>query len=155
MTSPDKPPYTVHIPGLTDAIRASMEAAAPAFREMAERLATGHHPYDPVPDVPARVCATCGKWPDHHVHTGDTAACGCNTCRQQRETLISVRKVGALLPVPVEALMDEGLIPNTRPPVRIPRRTRARRWIRSTVAGARLRAGSWIAGVDLDHECEY
>lgn len=27
-----------------------------------------------------RVCV-CGKWPDHHVHTGNQAACGCDVCR--------------------------------------------------------------------------
>jgi hypothetical protein len=124
MTSPDKPPYTVHIPGLTEAIRAHMadprSSFGATFREMAAGLADLDDDQDPSDATP-----------------------------------IQARKYAGLLPVSVEQLMDEGLIPDTRPPVHIPRRTRARRWIRSTAAGARLRAGSWIAGVDLDHECEH
>jgi hypothetical protein len=71
------------------------------------------------------------------------------------DPLITVRKLGAHLPVSAGQLMDEGLIPDTRPPAPRPpphRRTAAR--ARAAVAAARIRAGSWVAGVDLDHECE-
>lgn len=40
------------------------------------------HPFKQVPDVNVRVCA-CTKWPDHHIHTGDRAACTCDECHTE------------------------------------------------------------------------
>ncbi|MFD3640990.1 hypothetical protein [Streptomyces griseus] len=42
----------------------------------------GLHLFEQNPAAPAnvRVCR-CGKWPDHHLHTGTTAPCNCDTCR--------------------------------------------------------------------------
>lgn len=69
---------------------------------------------------------------------------------------ISVTKLGARVPVSTDMLMDEGLIPDTRParphrtPVRVTLWTLARSRARTAVAGVRMRAGCWVAGVDLD-----
>lgn len=41
------------------------------------------HPYEQTPEADVRVCR-CGKWPDHHVHTGDRAACSCDDCHLAR-----------------------------------------------------------------------
>lgn len=42
------------------------------------------HPFEQNSDsTRVRVCV-CGLWPDHHVHTGDQAACGCDACRGAR-----------------------------------------------------------------------
>ncbi|WP_097922077.1 hypothetical protein [Streptomyces sp. wa1063] len=42
----------------------------------------GQHPFEQNPAAPASVhVCRCGKWPDHHTHTGSTVACGCDTCR--------------------------------------------------------------------------
>lgn len=44
------------------------------------------HLFERNPDADTvRVCR-CGKWPDHHIHTGSTIACGCDTCRTTEET---------------------------------------------------------------------
>lgn len=70
--------------------------------------------------------------------------------------VFSVTKLGALVPAPTDMLMDEGLIPDTRParaqrePVRVTSWTLARSRARTAIAAARLRAGCWVAGVDLD-----
>lgn len=38
------------------------------------------HPFEQRSDVTSvRVCH-CGKWPDHHVHTGARALCACDEC---------------------------------------------------------------------------
>lgn len=68
---------------------------------------------------------------------------------------ISVTKLGAQLSVSTDMLMDEGLIPDTRParprrtPVRVTPWTLARARARTAVADARLRVGCWIAGVQV------
>lgn len=41
------------------------------------------HRFEQVPDVYVRVCH-CGKWPDHHVHTGDPDSCSCDWCQVMR-----------------------------------------------------------------------
>ncbi|SCK20254.1 hypothetical protein YUYDRAFT_02108 [Streptomyces sp. ScaeMP-e48] len=43
---------------------------------------TEPHLFEQNPAAPetVRVCR-CGKWSDHHIHTGSTIACGCDTCR--------------------------------------------------------------------------
>ncbi len=62
----------------------------------------------------------------------------------------SVTKFGGMVPISVGTAMDEGLIPDTRPPVHyFSRRTRFRRWRQRKVDGLRMRVGSWVAGVDL------
>lgn len=38
------------------------------------------HAFAQVPGVSVLVC-TCGKWPLHHVHTGDRRTCTCDECR--------------------------------------------------------------------------
>lgn len=45
-------------------------------------LTAEQHPFEQHPAAPktTRVCR-CGKWPDHHIHTGDTTTCGCDACR--------------------------------------------------------------------------
>ena len=63
---------------------------------------------------------------------------------------IEVRKHTMLVHIPEELLMDEGLIPDTRPPVHIPWRRRIRWAAQDRIHRARLRVGSWIAGKDLD-----
>lgn len=71
------------------------------------------------------------------------------------EIRMTVTKRGARLPLTTDQAMDEGLIPDTRParprrtPVRVTSVTIARAVVRDSVAGVRLRAGSWVAGVDL------
>ena len=32
--------------------------------------------------VMVNACVHCGKWPLHHVHTGDRRGCTCDKCRQ-------------------------------------------------------------------------
>lgn len=60
-----------------------------------------------------------------------------------------VVKQSAVLPVSDELLMDEGVIPDTRPPLKVGWRTRFRWWL----SPSRERFGRWlggkIAGVDL------
>lgn len=68
---------------------------------------------------------------------------------------IVVHRTTYAIPFSDEQLMDEGLIPDTRPPAPpVPRRVRMRRRLCAAFATARMRAGSWVAGVDLDRECE-
>ncbi|GAA2946442.1 hypothetical protein GCM10020227_11650 [Streptomyces flavovirens] len=44
------------------------------------------HPFEQHPAAETvRVCR-CGKWSDHHVHTGDRITCGCDTCRTNRQS---------------------------------------------------------------------
>ena len=64
---------------------------------------------------------------------------------------IEVQKFGAPVLMSDDTLMDEGLIPDTRPPVHIPWRRRVRWRIREKVDGLRLRVGARIAGVDPAH----
>lgn len=67
----------------------------------------------------------------------------------------SVTKYGAQVPVSTDMLMAEGLIPDTRParprrtPVQVTPWLLARARARTAVAGARLRVGCWIAGVQV------
>jgi hypothetical protein len=61
---------------------------------------------------------------------------------------ITVIKMGGYMPISDELAMEYGLIPDTRPPVVIPRRQR----IRNRVDELRLRLGSWVAGVELRDE---
>jgi hypothetical protein len=68
---------------------------------------------------------------------------------------LTVTKFGHVMPVSEEILMNEGLIPDTRPPVPLSRRLRFRWWWRARVDGARLRVGSWVAGVDLSERDDY
>lgn len=69
---------------------------------------------------------------------------------------LDVRKYGTAMPVSDGLLMDEGLIPDTRPPLPPEsRRVRFRRWRREVVYRWRVRAGSWVAGVDLDEENDW
>jgi len=42
------------------------------------------HPFLQVPDPHVLICR-CGKWPGHHAHTGDRAACTCDDCTGARE----------------------------------------------------------------------
>lgn len=71
------------------------------------------------------------------------------------DAAITVHRMTYAIPYSDEQLMDEGVIPDTRPPAPpVPWRLRARRKIRSAVAAGRMRIGSWIAGVDLNRECE-
>jgi hypothetical protein len=73
----------------------------------------------------------------------------------EEQTVIRVTKLGAQLPVTTDTLMDEGIIPDTRParprrtPTRVTSWTLARSRARTVVAGVRLRLGGWVAGVDL------
>lgn len=63
---------------------------------------------------------------------------------------ITVHKHVMHVPYSSTYLMDEGLIPDTRPPVVIPRRQRIRWAAQDRVRRARLSVGSWIAGETLD-----
>ncbi len=69
---------------------------------------------------------------------------------KQEQPTLSAKKYGYLLPVLNETLMDEGLIPDTREPVKVSRYQRARWRAREAVASARLKVGEKIAGVTLD-----
>lgn len=60
----------------------------------------------------------------------------------------TVRKFSAMVPMSEELAMERGLIPDTRPPVHIPWRRRARWRVREAIAQARLRLGARIAGVN-------
>lgn len=67
--------------------------------------------------------------------------------------IYNVKKFGYVMPVSNETLIDHGLIPDTRPhyvPTPVPLRER----IRARVEQWRMQVGSWIAGTDLDHECD-
>jgi hypothetical protein len=66
------------------------------------------------------------------------------------EPEFSVKYYAAQIPVSNEWLMDEGLIPDTRPPVVYTRRQRLRWAAQARVRALRLIVGSWIAGEDLD-----
>lgn len=59
-----------------------------------------------------------------------------------------VRKISYMVPISEGILMDEGLIPDTRPPVRISRWRRLRWRLADRIESARLRVGARIAGVD-------
>lgn len=39
------------------------------------------HPFRQHPEADVHVCADCGKWPAHHLHTSDSRSCGCDRCR--------------------------------------------------------------------------
>lgn len=62
---------------------------------------------------------------------------------------IRVIKHAAYLPVSDELLMDAGVIPDTRPPVHIPWRSRLRWRISERRERVGRKVGGWIAGVDL------
>ncbi len=68
----------------------------------------------------------------------------------QNDDELIVNKIGSYMPISDELAMEYGLIPDTRPPIVITRRTR----IRLAIAGFRrrvgIRVGSWIAAEDLD-----
>lgn len=61
----------------------------------------------------------------------------------------------AYIEMPLEQAMDEGLIPDTRPPVRISRWRRLRWTIAERWANLRLRLGSRIAGIDLNERQDW
>jgi hypothetical protein len=130
-----------------------------------ESLHPPPHEFEQAPGVPVAACGECGKWPLHHIHTGDAALCTCDSClgwrRVQEEgrwedgpsaggpmagAEIGVTKASAWLMVSTEMLMDAGALPDTRP--RPPWRRRARwriaaareRWARRAY---RLIAGEW------------
>jgi hypothetical protein len=69
---------------------------------------------------------------------------------EPEQPVLSVKKFGYMIPVLNETLMDEGLIPDTREPVKVSRYRRARWRLREAVASARLKVGEKIAGVTLD-----
>lgn len=59
-----------------DAWRQRAEAAEERLRALLDQ-----HPYQQLAGVSVLVC-TCGKWPSHHVHIGEsTLTCGCDECR--------------------------------------------------------------------------
>ncbi|MGI5286623.1 hypothetical protein ACQEVF_25245 [Nonomuraea polychroma] len=58
-----------------------------------------------------------------------------------------VKKISFHMPISEELAMEYGLIPDTRPPVRIPWRRRIHWRIQEAIAHARLRLGARIAGV--------
>lgn len=67
-------------------------------------------------------------------------------------TPLTVTKYGAHLLVSDEVLMDAGVIPDTRPPVRIAWHRRLRwRW-QAWRERAGRKVGGWIAGVDLSEQ---
>ncbi len=43
------------------------------------------HTFKQVPNVSVAVCI-CDKWPGHHIHTGDRAACTCSECHPEEPT---------------------------------------------------------------------
>lgn len=68
---------------------------------------------------------------------------------------VRVVKHAAYVPVSDELLMDAGVIPDTRPPVRIPWHRRLRwRWQEWRERFGR-KVGGWIAGVDLSERDEW
>lgn len=69
---------------------------------------------------------------------------------QPERPILSVKKHGFLIPVVNETLMDAGLIPDTREPVKVSRWWRARWRIREAVTSARIKVGEKIAGVELE-----
>lgn len=65
------------------------------------------------------------------------------------DAVVNVRTVSHVMPISAGLAMDYGLIPDTRPPVKISRWDRLRwRW-RDRRSAARLRLASWIAGFDV------
>jgi len=40
------------------------------------------HAFANMPYIMVHACLHCGKWTLHHVHTGDTTACTCDSCRK-------------------------------------------------------------------------
>lgn len=72
----------------------------------------------------------------------------------QPEPLAAV-KYGPMIPVSLDMLMNEGLIPDTRPPAPpAPWRRRLRSRISSAVWRARTRISNRIAGRGPDDECD-
>lgn len=74
----------------------------------------------------------------------------------------TVRKYSAYLPMSLEQAMDAGLLTEDEaraqgwtPPPPIPRWTRMRWRLHAARDRARLRIGSWIAGVDLDERDDW
>jgi hypothetical protein len=68
---------------------------------------------------------------------------------------LTVKRMGYTLPITNEVLMDEGVIPDTRPKIDLTRRQklqRARWRLEARIDRWRLRLGSWIAGIDLDQQ---
>ena len=61
-------------------------------------------------------------------------------------SLPTIRKVAMEVPLSTEMAMDYGLIPDTRPPVIISRRTRFRWWRQTQVSLVRTTLGEWVAG---------
>ena len=69
---------------------------------------------------------------------------------QPEQPVLTVKKIGASVYIDNETLMDHGLIPDIREPVKVSRYQRARWRVREAVAGVRLKVGEKIAGVTLD-----
>jgi hypothetical protein len=121
-----------------------------------------------------RVCV-CGKWPDHHVHTGDRMGCTCDECQELRTLHMharisgtctdciglrtldmlgawDVKLIASHIPISTDVLIDAGIVEDTRPvpPYSVPTRvSRVRLHASRYVTRLRRRLGSWIAGVDL------
>lgn len=82
------------------------------------------------------------------------ASFGTDTAEPNDEPMIyNVKKYGYVMPVSTETLIDYALIPDTRPPY-VPAPVPLRERLRARVEQWRMQAGSWIAGTDLDHECD-
>lgn len=71
---------------------------------------------------------------------------------QAEAPFLTVKGFGYALPIANEVLMDEGLIPDTRPKPELSRLQRARWRLEARIDRWRLRLGSWIAGTDLDQQ---
>ena len=71
------------------------------------------------------------------------------------QTPITVIKHAAYLPFSDEQLMDAGVIPDTRPPVHIPWRSRLRWRISERRERVGRKVGGWIAGVDLSERDDW
>lgn len=65
------------------------------------------------------------------------------------DTPLSIQKPAAHLVVSEDLLMDAGVIPDTRPPVRVSRWIRLRWAWRAWRERVGRKVGGWIAGVDL------
>lgn len=63
----------------------------------------------------------------------------------------SVTKVSHTVPISEGMAMDYGLIPDTRPPVVISRRTRFRWWRQDKARSTRMGLASFIAGFDVEN----
>lgn len=95
-------------------------------------------------------------WPDWVTQrlTGAIADLSASPDEKWDDVEITVHKHVMHVPYSTDYLMDEGLIPDTRPPVVITRRDRIRWASQDRIHRLRLRVGSWIAGESLDRDDE-